>query len=307
MSPDCAIELVSLSENATYRVDASDGRQAFVRVHRAGYHTLQEIVSELCWMRALRVEADVSTPVPLTTLQGACIVAVRSEPLPDERFCVAFEPIRGIAPSAETPLEWAARLGAIAGAIHRHAAGWQPPSWFLRFVWDFDTIVGAVPRWGGWEDGPGLGRKQRDLLTKAQSEIRWRLDKFGKSPDRFGLVHADLRTGNLLAHDNDATVIDFDDCGYGWFAWDLATGLTFVEEQCDRGEFVARWLDGYRGVWTVSKEVEAEIPTMLLLRRLQLLAWLGLHPDTDLAREAGGGYAEATCRDALAFLAVPGP
>ena len=57
---DAPLRLLSLSENATYLVDDAD--PIVLRVHRADYHSLQAIRSELAWMAALRHQTDVVTP-----------------------------------------------------------------------------------------------------------------------------------------------------------------------------------------------------------------------------------------------------
>ena len=59
-APDAPIRLLSLSENATYLVD--DGDPLVLRVHRADYHSLDAVRSELAWMAALREQTDVVTP-----------------------------------------------------------------------------------------------------------------------------------------------------------------------------------------------------------------------------------------------------
>ena len=48
------VALLNLSENATYRVDTTDGRRFALRVHRDGYHSRQAIASELAWLMDLR-------------------------------------------------------------------------------------------------------------------------------------------------------------------------------------------------------------------------------------------------------------
>ena len=47
----------------------------------------------------------------------------------------------------------------------------------------------------------------------------------------------------------------------------------------------AAWLDGYRHVRAVSIEDEEEIDSFIVLRRMALLAWIGSHGETDLARD----------------------
>ena len=60
--PDASVELLNVSENATFLVCDPDAGPSVLRVHRLGYHTEQEITSELAWMEALRAEAGVRTP-----------------------------------------------------------------------------------------------------------------------------------------------------------------------------------------------------------------------------------------------------
>ncbi|MGU3587418.1 hypothetical protein ACLBYD_30285 [Rhodococcus sp. C26F] len=39
----------------------------------------------------------------------------------------------------------------------------------------------------------------------------------------------------------------------------------------------------------------AAIPDLVFLRRLHILAWLGTHPEFDLAHKSGNDYTAATC------------
>ena len=60
-SAQARLALLSLSENATYRVD-DDGRTAVLRVHRTGYHPPGAVASELAWLQALRRDEGLRTP-----------------------------------------------------------------------------------------------------------------------------------------------------------------------------------------------------------------------------------------------------
>ena len=55
------------------------------------------------------------------------------------------------------------------------------------------------------------------LYEEASHIIQKKLEAFGKDKTRFGLIHADLRLANLLIYGDEIKVIDFDDCGFGWF------------------------------------------------------------------------------------------
>jgi Ser/Thr protein kinase RdoA (MazF antagonist) len=132
--------------------------------------------------------------------------------------------------------------------------------------------------------------------------IEQRLNRFGQGPDRFGLIHADLRLANLLVTDDDTRVIDFDDAGLGWFLYDLATAVSFIEERPDLDRLLQAWVQGYRIEAPLSAEEEGEIPTFLMLRRLASVAWIGSHPETDLARELGEPFIEGSVRLARKYI-----
>ena len=51
--PDASVELLNVSENATFLVSDPGSGPSVLRVHRLGYHTEPEIASELAWMDAL--------------------------------------------------------------------------------------------------------------------------------------------------------------------------------------------------------------------------------------------------------------
>ncbi len=64
------LELVSVSENVTFRVrDASDGTTYVLRLHRPGYHSLDELIAERVWIRALG-DAGIAVPPPLAASDG---------------------------------------------------------------------------------------------------------------------------------------------------------------------------------------------------------------------------------------------
>ena len=300
------VEELNISENATYRVeDPTDGRAGILRIHRNGYHTLQEVASELEWLSALREGAGIDAPVPMSTRTGAEIVAVRSAPLPDERYCVMFEELAGRAPDDERLVECCAALGAITARMHLHGDAWTAPGWFTRPTWDFDTIVGSMPRWGFWEQFPSLGPSERRLLSAAQGEIGRRLEALGTGPEGFGLIHADIRLGNTIDDGDRLWLIDFDDCGFGWYLWDLATIFTFIEDRPAVPEAIERWLRGYGEVRKVPPASRSAVPAFLMLRRLQVMAWLAWHSETELAKAEGPGYLDVTLALAERFLDDP--
>ena len=89
-------------------------------------------------------------------------------------------------------------------------------------------------------------------------------------------------------------VLDFDDCGFGWHLYDLAGTFSFLEDNIRLEQWVRAWLEGYETVLPLRKEDIREIPTMIMARRIQLLAWITSHEDSDPVREMYAGFAGKT-------------
>jgi Ser/Thr protein kinase RdoA (MazF antagonist) len=299
-----AVSLLNLSENATYKVEAPDGRRWALRVHRDGYHSRTAIASELAWAVDLRRSGVVTTPNPVAGRDGEIIQSVPHPRMPRPRNVVLFDWETGAEPGIGEDLVGPFEvLGEVTARMHLHAQSWHRPDWFTRLIWDFDTSLGdTAPHWGRWRDGMGVDPAKERLFGRTVDLIDRRLAAYGKGTDRFGLIHCDLRLANLLIDGSSVKVIDFDDCGFGWYMYDAATPVSFYEHEPQVPELIAAWTRGYRKVRALSPQDEAEIPTFVMLRRLLLVAWIGSHSETDLARSMGLPYTEGTvalCEDYL--------
>ena len=147
-----------------------------------------------------------------------------------------------------------------------------------------------------------MGAAEREVLARLDATLARRLARFGAGADRYGLVHADLRLANLLENGDETYVIDFDDCGWGWLLYDFGTAVSFFEHDPRVPELTEAWVRGYRTVRSLSAEDEAEIPTFVMMRRLLLVAWIGSHAGTDLARSMGAEYTAGSCELAETYL-----
>ena len=295
VDPDAELTLLNVSENATYAVDdPATGERTVLRIHRHGYHDGVEIESELAWLEALREDAGVRTPRVLPTEDGRRLLAMEEEGALDPRHVVHFEWLPGSEPTNVTN-ESFEFLGAITARMHEHVRTWQRPPWFRRFAWDYDGSFGAEARWGRWQHGMAVGDAEREILSRLDATLQRRLAAYGSGPDRYGLVHADMRLANLLVNGDETYVIDFDDSGWSWFLYDFGAAVSFFEDDPRVPELAEAWVRGYRTVLPLPSEDEAEIPTFVLMRRLLLLAWIGSHSGTDLARSMGEAYTAGSC------------
>jgi Ser/Thr protein kinase RdoA (MazF antagonist) len=301
--PDADLTLVSLSENAVFAVDDPvTGTRSALRLHRPGYHSRRAIESELAWITALRRDGVVATPPVLPARDGSLVAAVPSGD-GGSRFAVRFAWVPGVEPAGARLVEDFGTLGATAARLHAHARGWRRPPWFTRQTWDYAHSVGPSGHWGRWQDGVGVGTEERGVLARLEAVLGRRLAAFGAGPERFGLVHGDMRLANLLVDDEAGlTLLDFDDCGFGWYLYDLGAALSFLEDDPRVPELVDAWVEGYRIGGRLGADEVAELPTFVLLRRLLLVAWVGSHQDAPFARSLGAEFTRRSCHLAEGYL-----
>jgi Ser/Thr protein kinase RdoA (MazF antagonist) len=299
---DAKPRMINLSENATYRVeDPLAGRSWALRVHRESYHSRTAIASELAWLMALRNDGAAITPKPVSGRDGEFIQLVATAALSSPRHVVLFDWESGVEPK-ENDAAGFEILGETTARMHAHARSWRRPPQFQRHTWDFETSLGAKPHWGSWRNGKAMTAERERLFGRTVEAIRQRLARFGTERGRFGLIHCDMRLANLLIDGPVVKVIDFDDCGFGWLLYDCATTVSFLEHKPEAAKLLGAWVRGYRKLLDLSPEDEAEIPTFVMLRRLVLLAWIGSHAETDLAKSMGTQYTEDTSRLCQQYL-----
>lgn len=302
--PGAALRLINVSENITYLVEAP-GWRSVLRVHRPGYHSRRAIECELAWLTALGNDGAAETPELIPGHDGAPIQVVRGAG-PD-RHLVMFAFIEGAAPDESADLAPAFHtLGAIAARTHLHSIDWQRPADFERLVWDTEAVFGRAATWGDWRAAPNLSTTDKAILEKVEQAVRRHLSGYGRSADRYGLIHADMRLANLILTTNGPRLIDFDDCGFGWFMYDFAAAISFIEDSPQIPALQAAWLSGYRTVRPVSEADEQALGALVMLRRMALLAWIGSHIDAPEPQQMAPHFARVTAELAKDYLARTG-
>jgi Ser/Thr protein kinase RdoA (MazF antagonist) len=299
------LKLLCRSENATFKIETNAHFYA-MRVHRCGYHSKNNILSELAWLHALR-ETGIIVPEAIAGNDGDFVQTVT---LADGsiRHAVLFNWIEGEMPTTDVNPAAFEQLGAITAKLHQHSRQWQKPHYFKRIVWNYRTMVTDQAHWGRWQDAPHLQAKDHPIIHEALLRVHAELSDYGQDSYRYGLIHADLRLTNLLLYEGETRVIDFDDCGMGWYMHDLAAAISFNEHLPNAPLWVEHWLKGYERIAHLNQAELEIIPTLIIQRRIQMLAWTGTHAETDMTLSLGNDWANESvrlCRKFLETQALP--
>jgi len=287
------IELIAHSENVTFRVSVRGGDTEYVlRLHRPGYNSIEELNSERAWTKALK-KAGVPVPASLLTHHGDYfeLVDVPNAGKP----CYAgmttwFEgsPLSDYVETSSDVVERERtfrRIGEIAAAIHNQSAHWKAPASFARRRLDLDGLLGEAPLWGRFWEHADLTSAEVDLLLRAREGIRDSLRAYGERPDNFSLIHADLHPDNIVYDGESLALIDFDDSGYGWHMYEIASALIEYRFAPGFGALRDALLEGYREHRPLAAQDADMLPAFLLIRGMAIMGWFHQRPE-----HAGSDY-----------------
>lgn len=286
-------ELIKQRENAVFAVQADDGTRFVMRVHRAGYHSDNELLSELQWVAALG-EFGVETPRVIPAVDGSLFKTVQVPQVPEARQIDVIAWVDGkqigtIEQTFENVPEAVGNyliIGRLMAQMHNFAAQWQAPANFTRHAWDEQGLLGDEPWWGRFWELEALDEEQRARVLAGREVALQALQAYGKGPDRYSLIHADTLPENFLVDANGTVrIIDFDDGGYGWHLFDFATALfPVLGEECFE-ELLGALVTGYQEIRPLPPEFEEMLPLFFLLRGFTYLGWLHTRKETTAAKE----------------------
>jgi len=300
------VRLLAQSENIVFLVDDPARTQKYVaRVNsgRLAYHSKPSIESEMEWLMAIRRDTDIRVPDVLADRNGDTVHTLNLGEKNNTRFAALYSFLEGIEPPEDNLVRDFFGLGAITAKLHEHSKCWTPPDSFKRHSWSAEDILDDTLNWGHWKDGIGIEGETAQVLARAETVVRKRMEDLPSDKDNFGLIHADLRLPNLLVNGAQMSIIDFDDCGYGWFLYELAAAVSFIEDHADFDQLLSRWIEGYQTVSEIDQEILDALPTLLLLRRFSLIAWLGYQQDhLEFAREIGPSFTRDAHAQAIDYL-----
>jgi Ser/Thr protein kinase RdoA (MazF antagonist) len=285
------VEEVSRSENVVFRVQDRDGGVFVLRLHRPGYHSFAELVSEQTWTDALTA-AGIDVPVARPTREGHPYGAIQVNG--EQRWVGVLEWVEGrtmrsLIQASTDPrdtLERFRQLGEILARMHNQAADWQLPAGFARHAVDADGLMGERPFWGPFWRAAVLSESKQAEFEGLRRRIHALLKSLQTSTRTFTLIHADLHPGNVVVNDQRLHVIDFDDAGFGWHSYDCAVALQDFQAHPEFTSIQHALESGYRRARSLDDESVALIPLFLLVRALASLGWADARPELDYGEYA---------------------
>lgn len=288
-----SLSMIKMRENAVFKVETREGNKQVLRIHRAGYHSDAALRSELQWIQAL-AQAGIETPELIPTRAGELFIAPDSRlaglPRQIDMFAwVDGEQLgsveEGLAGDINIQQNNYRTIGALAAKVHNLSSGWQAPAGFSRHAWDVDGLTGEQPFWGRFWELEELTKTERALMIKTRDKVREDLLAYGQSAQNYSMIHADMVPENVLVDGEHTRLIDFDDAGFGWHLFEIATSLYFSHSEDYFDQLLQAFIEGYRSQRALSDEDLEKLPLFMLARGTTYLGWVHTRKETETARE----------------------
>ncbi|MGI9509018.1 MAG: phosphotransferase enzyme family protein [Geminicoccaceae bacterium] len=262
-------ELVATRENRVYRVDQGGASYA-LRLHRQGYRSDAELRSELQWMDAA-ASGGLHVPYPIASISNDLLHIVDGCQV-DVLCWLAGAPmgVGGTNPAHEGREGLFRAIGREMARLHAVSDAWRPPPGFTRWAWDREGLLGETPVWGRFWENPTLTDDEKNLFETLQQVAAQDLAEREASMD-YGLIHADLVRENVIVDDEKIQLIDFDDGGFGFRLFDLATALVKCTHEADYSLLKSSLLEGYRSVRPIDT---GAFDLIMALRAATYVGWI---------------------------------
>lgn len=276
------------------QVDTPDRERYVLRVHLAEGSDYElnpstaEILSELQWLVDLRRDTDAQVPEVVLTQEGAYLVEVPSDGTPENvppgLRCVLFRwlPGKALGPLYYKPEKLRDPLtapqvelvGTFMARLHAYAETFRPSEGFIRRRIDHQAVVGpqSVFMVGDTEMQSVFTPEHWAAFPQAVEQIRLVMDRLGKGPGAYGLIHSRLIQEHLLLYRNKAVqAVNFSRCGWGHYLYDISVFLRNLNDGWGRSDEQLHdaFFEGYERVRALSTKAEKQVRVFMAIEFAQ--------------------------------------
>jgi Ser/Thr protein kinase RdoA (MazF antagonist) len=260
------VSCINFEFNATFAVESDAGVKYALRININSTRTVENMKAEVEWVRHLNRTSGINTPTPIATMRDEYIVTGIHTDSGETLSGVMYSWLEGEEIGDEPTMEQLHEVGKAIAVLHQESTDFALSAnnhlpTFNDFFWGTEDYL--------FSEKSVLSEKDRALIQQAHDEIMKHTDELYKN-SKVHIIHADYHGWNLMWHEGVLSIFDFDDCGYGVEAQDLAVAMYYL----DTPEQDAALLAGYQSVRPLPVYSERAMKSLLLQRRLLLLNYL---------------------------------
>lgn len=276
---DAELRFLGPGTNIVFRVQTDDGRWALRISHPD--RDRNELMRELLWLVAINRDTPLSVPEPIIMRSGELLRSVSMPGIHGFHPCVLFRWVRG--QFAEEPSgDHLRAVGRFTAVLHQHAAAFR---WPEELAIDAAPLERLAERLSSERVRSRLQTEDAETLQEAIPAIRRTAVSLGNGHEVAGVVHGDLRQGNVLFQDGEARAIDFERTHWNYYAYDVAVTLGELAHRADFPHLRDAYLEGYEAVHPVPCDPHEHLPAFeamhAIARTLAILHVARFHAGSD--------------------------
>jgi Ser/Thr protein kinase RdoA (MazF antagonist) len=290
---DAEVECINFEFNATFAVSTESGQKYALRLNINSTRTLPNIQAETQWVRDLARIPSINVATPIASLDDQYVVSALHADSGHTIYGVMYSWLEGQELGDEPTLSQLHLVGRTMATLHEKSTefrltdGAELPT-FNDFLWGTEDFLFSAKSI--------IPQREKELLMQARDLIMKYTDEL-YATSAMHIIHADLHGWNLMWHQDQLFIFDFDDCGFGVEAQDIAIALYYL----DTPEQEAALLDGYQSIRPLPLYSENSMKALLLQRRLLLLSYLYETKNPE-HKEMVPAYLEKTMERVSTFL-----
>jgi Ser/Thr protein kinase RdoA (MazF antagonist) len=133
-----------------------------------------------------------------------------------------------------------------------------------------------------WRSRGAVSDEDAKVLVSAEKLLKTQLDGLDSHSELFGFLHGDFHLWNLLFRGDDVAAIDFSDCGWGTYVYDIATALIYLkyplvgnhDHRRSYERFEEAFLSGYADARPLPDNFDTALPVCFAARMLEIAQWV---------------------------------
>ncbi|MBD2176355.1 homoserine kinase [Pseudanabaena sp. FACHB-1998] len=256
----CVFWMRGLSD--IYLVSTRDSRYV-LRVSHAHWRSKAEIEFELQLLEFLH-RHHIPVAYPLSTYDGKLAIEIKA--LEGDRYASLFTHAAGQVAVGDLNKVQAQKLGETVAKLHKTSQNFQchaaRPHLTINYLLD-DSLRDL---------SPFFNNGARDYMQEAIAHIKEQIHDLPQELPLWSVCWGDPHSGNVhFTDNNDITLFDFDQCGYGWRSFDIAKFLQVTLQAGISPSVRKAFLHGYQSTQPLE---EIELKCMQpLMQAAQIWSW----------------------------------
>ncbi len=257
----CRFYVLGLHDN--YLIETGDEKY-ILRIYRKDWRSHEEALFELELLAFLGDRSGgVAFPVPTTKSQLSFTI----DSPEGQREAALFPYARGHAPGNKITIQESLLLGKAVANIHNLSDDFIPTHErrTLDISYLLDDSVTAI--------GSFLDSSSRVYLKILQKKLHHALASLSIDKMLVGICIGDVNASNVHIDSNkQLTLFDFDQCGYGFRAFDIGKYTASLPLNKQRQVLRMAFIDGYKRVRTLTPQEYASIPYFEIIAFIWVMA-----------------------------------